>query len=287
MWKRCRDNEVLRVKGEKVSFGKYQQTVFNSRRTLHQFALKGFYFGIAARKLDLKALQSSALPSKPLRKAAIANQTELPTGGPTLKQEKVDLDKLSINPVNQLDRAAVTFNTIENYHKSFIATSVLTHTADYHTKQAKTLRSTEKGIKWESDQCKGDCHTHVRLTVKQISYTRNYPNCGIETSWKKQLVDERDPRIAYSCSRSRQLWDCCFASVREWEQRNMSFQAGHRRQVLILDDDDKVADAYLAEFKGDGDKDDELMQLDDEWAELYQKKVFVETSLGHPAEVVS
>ena len=144
VWKRCRDNEVLRVKGEKVSFGKYQQTVFNSRRTLHQFALKGFYFGIAARKLDLKALQSSALPSKPLRKAAIANQTELPTGGPTLKQEKVDLDKLSINPVNQLDRAAVTFNTIENYHKSFIATSVLTHTADYHTKQAKTFRSTEK-----------------------------------------------------------------------------------------------------------------------------------------------
>ena len=67
----------------------------------------------------------------------------------------------------------------------------------------------------------------------------------------------------------------------------MSFQAGHRRQVLILDDDDKVADAYLAEFKGDCDKDDELMQLDDEWAELYQKKVFVETSLGHPAEVVS
>ena len=89
---------------------------------------------------------------------------------------------------------------------------------------------------------------------------------------EKQTIDTKDPRIAYQDDRSRQYWDCCFASAREWEQRNMSFQGGYRRQVLLLHTDPVVVKSYAAEFKFDCDKNNELMALDDEWAEMFQKR---------------
>ena len=173
--------------GEKVSLGKYQQTVFNARRTLHLFPLKGFFFGIAARKHGLNAM-NEAKKEKPVKAAPVP---DIVVGAPVLAQSRVSEDNVTINSVNQLDRAAQTYNNLQHMHKAFLATSVLVHTADYHSKQAKALRSNDGNRTWELDQLNGGSNLHVQRTIKQIEYVKNYSNSGIEQSWRPMTIDQR------------------------------------------------------------------------------------------------
>ena len=269
VWDACKAHSVRYVKGDKVSLGKYQQATFNARRTLHLFALKGFFWGIAARKLGLKALDTPKIRSASSVKAKPA---EIVVGEPTLAQTRVEADALAANAVNQLDRAAQTYNCIENFHKACIATSVLTLTADWHSKQAKSLRSCAGNLSWELEQLNGGYNHHVRLTVKQITFPKIYANCGIEQTWKAMSVDMDSPRIAYANDRSQLLWSMCFASVREWEHRNLSYQAGIRRQTLLLDPRAAVRTGFVDSFKKDCENFQALEKLSEDWADPFQRR---------------
>ena len=142
MWGACEQHTVRYVKGETVSLGKYQQSVFNARRAMQLFAFDGFFFGIAARKLGL----DRAPTPKAAREVPAA--PEIVVGAATLSQTRVTADAVTLSSVNQLDRAATTYKEISNIHKSFLATSVLAHTADHHSAQAKALRNVGGNRTW-------------------------------------------------------------------------------------------------------------------------------------------
>ena len=244
---------------------------------IHLFPLKGFYFGIAARKLGLHALntpkpKSSKRTSTKSSSSKDAPMPEIVVGEPTLEQTRVDADKVAVNSVNQLDRAAQTYNNLQNMHKAFLATSVLSHTADYHSNQAKCLRNIDGNRTWELGQLNGECHKHVRLTIAQVAFTRNYTSCGIEQNWRPLTIDINDPRISYSNGQSKLLWAMCFASAREWEHRNLAYQAGPRRQTLLTDPSEHVRNAYIHEFAKDTTNHDTLADIKEEWAEAFQNR---------------
>ena len=87
-------------------------------------------------------------------------------------------------------------------HKSFLATSVLAHTADYRSKQAEALRSNDGNRTWELGQLNGGSSLNVQRTIKQIEYAKNYSNSGIGQSWRSMTIDHKDPRIAYTDARA-------------------------------------------------------------------------------------
>ena len=272
-----RDHPFLESKGEKVSMGKYQQTVMNAKRTPHLFALKGFYYGIACRKLGYKTLPAPAAKTGKVTNAAPSAGPEHAAGSShgavTMKQMNVTEDAISLNAQNQLERAGIWYNQVENFHKGTIATVVLTHTAEYHSAQAKQLRDIPTTLAWERRQLKGEWSKHIRLTVMQIGYVQVYPNCGIDTSWREMHVDTQDPRIEYADDRAGLLWDMAFGSVREWEQRTLQYQCSPIwRKALLLDKDINIRQEFIDTFKSDCDNWDELNKIDAAWAVPFRQR---------------
>ena len=87
----------------------------------------------------------------------------------------------AVNAVHQLDRAALEYTQIRNYHKSYKATSVLQHTAYYHLSQVRALRSTDTTIDLRTGAAQMRMlHTHIRLAIDQVQFTKMYCHCGID-----------------------------------------------------------------------------------------------------------
>ena len=55
-------------------------------------------------------------------------------------------------------------------------------------------------------------------------------------------------------------------SVKEWDQRNLSFHVGFRRATLLLDEDPEIRKNFVEDFHDDGNNHDELLNITDEWA---------------------
>lgn len=270
---------MLNSKGEKINLGKYHHATFNGRRTLHLFSLRGFFFGLAAEKLGHKGFRTGRAPKAPLATpsgAATSSGDGEVQARATLKQ--TGAEPLGIETQNQLDRAAVTFGDITNLHKATIAVSVLSHTAEWHSEQAKELRSAGATIEYELRMMKGAIHYHSRLTMFQALHTKRYESCGIETVWRQSGdLFENHPRVLYSDDMCCKLWDMCVAAVLQHSARNLVFTNGlPRRQTLLCDPDRTIAEGFIQEFRQDCLNYDALSALDYEWAQvLKDRSVFV------------
>ena len=146
---------MLKTNGEKLNLGQYHRATHNGRRTLHLFSLKGFFlFGIAVEKVGYRGFRASSAPKAakaPVGAASSSGDGQV-LAKETLKQTAAE--PTGIQTQNPLDRAAVTLNDMSNYHKASIAVSVLSHTANWHSEQAKTLRSASATIDFELKQMK-------------------------------------------------------------------------------------------------------------------------------------
>jgi len=262
---------LLNSKGEKVNLGKYHHSTFNGRRPLPEFALRGFYFGIASAKFGYKGMVKG-VPIK--QKPPAAQKPEVDK--PTLKQsaELLAAESLSVATQNQLDRASILFSDINVYYKMWIATSCLNHTANYHSAQAVKLRSNQGVIEWELTMMKGAMYDHVRLTVLQPFSSKFYTHTGIEGIWSPvENICVDHPRVAISDQRARQYWDICMTTALELIGRNLPYMCGvPKRQTLLLDEDPAVYNGFIAEFKADCENSDTLMAIEDSWAVTQQKR---------------
>ena len=63
-----------------------------------------------------------------------------------------------------------------------------------------------------------------------------------------------------------------FASVREWEHRNLSYQAGPRRQALLHHKSAEVRDSFVAEFKINAANHEKLDNITEDWATPFQRR---------------
>ena len=87
-----------------------------------------------------------AAGKEPAQAALPFDASDAAHGGPTLKQATVNADVVTINAQNQLERAGYYYNQVENLHTATIAAAVLSHTANYHSAQAKILRSASQTL---------------------------------------------------------------------------------------------------------------------------------------------
>ena len=200
----------LDTMGEKVNFDKYQQTTMSAKRTLHLFPLKGFGIGIACMKHGYDTIKKAPPKASASKSAASTAAASAPcgpevVGGATLRQSGVDADKTLPFAENQLARAGTTYGGLDGYHKAYMATSVLQHTASYHSEQAKSLRNVDDSRVWELDQLKGKCHLHVRRTIAQLVFSRSYNRCGIENDWRNVTLKTTDVRVVSSDDTSGML----------------------------------------------------------------------------------
>ena len=213
-------------------------------------------------------------PSKPTIKVAPEHVAEEVDGGiATLKATNISEDTVWLNCKNQLERSGIFYNQIENKHKAVIATAVLSHTTDYHSKQALDLRDTNRTLQWEKDQVNGGSNSHIRQTISSITFAKQYPDMGIETTWKNMTVDAGDARVAYADDRSGLLWDMALATAREWEQRTLQSQCNPvRRKILLMDRSEQVRNDFIGEFRRDCTLWDKLKAIDASWAEPFQNR---------------
>lgn len=266
---------MLHSKGEKINLGKYRHATFNGRRTLHLFSLRGFFSGLAAEKLGYKGFRTGKAPKQalvPSLAAARSSGDGEVQASATLKQ--TGAEPSGIQTQNQLGRAAVTFGDITNLHKASIAVSVLSHTAEWHSEQAKELRSAGATIDYELRMMKGRIHYHSRLTLSQALHTKRYESCGIETSWRRcDDLGQAHPRVLYSEDMCAKLWDMCVAAVLQHCGRNLVFTIGlPRRATLLCDDNQNVVQGFIDEFKEDCAIWDALRDVEYEWAQVFKDR---------------
>ena len=98
----------------------------------------------------------------------------------------------------QVDRAAVLFGNIENMYKQTLIVNVLTHTADMHSDQNKTLRTADAAIDYELRMMQGGMDKTMQLTMAQLSDVKAYPSMGIEKDWAPLSISLTNPRVIAS-----------------------------------------------------------------------------------------
>ena len=223
-------------------------------------------------KADAKPTPALAMPA-----AAPDGDDLAVVGAATLKQTAITDDKLSVEGVNQLDRAAVTFGSLEHFHKHWVATLGLSATASWHTEQARALRDPESIKAWELRAVKGKCDDHVRATIGNLAQTKQFQKCGIETNWPSMTICAHDPRVAYSDDKARLLWKFSFACAKEWELRNITYKVGLRRRILLLDANKKLGIEFLNTLKDDNDLNDQSKAVTDDWAQPMQERSLLHT----------
>jgi len=272
---------------DKISLGKYQQVTYNAGRTLHHFAVRGFFFGVAAAKFDLKGFVSGASEKKSaVVLPAIADGDADGGAHSTLKQQNAAVQHTGVNTVNQLDKAACTFTDVANYNKAYIAYSILAHIAHVHSKQVKLLRTVDAVIPFELKMMKGsEIYEHARLMMMQAVYLKCYEDCGIHTSWRPvEGMYEDHPCILYSDDKAEMLLGMALAGVLQHEIRSLCFTVGlPRRTTLLCDESDEVANAFLVELRTAYEHHLKLQDIDETWANDQRKRsVFNKRRPGLP-----
>ena len=239
--------------------------------------MKGFFFGIAARKLGYKCAQPDAANSvaKPnpavVVVAASANDDEDMAIAPTITA--ANKAQTTSATANQLERASITFGHLENFHKHWIATTALLATSRWHSEQAKQNRSVPESKDWELKNVSGHYTDHVRRTISQLLQCKGYNNCGIETDWQQVHIGPEDVRVAYADDRAALLWTMTFSAAREWESRNMAYEASPvKRQILLLHSDAAHHTEFLSVLKRDAANSAKLLGVEEDWAVPYQKR---------------
>ena len=192
---------------------------------------------------------------------------------PTLTQANVDADAVTINAQNQLERAGIYYNQVGNIHKATIAVAVLSHTADYHSAQAKTLRSAAQTLVWELQQIKGGCYQPIRMTIAQIGYVKMYDSCGIETTWEEFTVDLAGAGWRIATTAHVYCGTCASPLVKSGSREQSSISAAHiRRKTLLLDPNASVHTAFVREFSAGAAIWDEPYKIVKSWVTPFQHR---------------
>mmetsp|Transcript_138977 Transcript_138977/g.245591 ORF Transcript_138977/g.245591 Transcript_138977/m.245591 type:complete len:743 (-) Transcript_138977:35-2263(-) len=187
---------------------------------------------------------------------------------PSMKQSGVQ--NLFAAGGNQLSRAARSFSDQEMLARHAVACCVLQPIAEWHSTQAKTLRSLEESRVWEAKMCLGHCHHVSRLMVSLLRTTNKFGWFGIEVCWpEQQQASLLEPAIVVSDERAQLLWHTVTIALAEVESRKLQYLYHPRRRLtLVIDQPQAVVEAYVAEVRKDWTIHKELLDLREtnQWA---------------------
>lgn len=163
-------HRLLFIKQCKINLAKYHMGTVSSSTQLQYFSIRGFFLGITAQALSYKLvpLPKPKIVAAPLLPSAAASSSskDVPPaegggdvgvdvaahGAHSLVQAAAIQDRgigTNLCPQNQLHRAAIEFNDINNLYKQTQIARVLTPEQRYHSEQSVRLRSLDATIPWE------------------------------------------------------------------------------------------------------------------------------------------
>lgn len=200
-------------------------------------------------------------------------------GKATLKQLSVGEEQMKLSAdMNQLEKGALFYSDINNYHKSAIPCAVLGAVAAVHSKQAKELRTLEAVIPFELEYLTKTVYETPRVCMEALNAKRKYRSFGFTTEWlpnEEASVD--DARTALNDDRAGLLRDTTMSAVLDCEFRALEWLYGHSHaKTLLLHEDSQVVDDYILDLRGDYANYKYLCNLDEDWAvEFCQRSIFV------------
>ena len=133
---------------------------------------------------------------------------------------------------------------------------------------------------------RGDHCKTTRMTVYQITVTKNYEECGIETCWGASKTLYRDPpRVQASDENCRLFWDLSMSMARHQSMRNLPITHGYpKRFTLVTSDRDSEGKLFLREFKEDLAIHADIQAQDGDWAEKRQRRSLFERATNKQVE---
>jgi len=282
--KKVRDHKVLYTKPMRVNLGKFQAITYSPLQTLQDFTLKGYLYTKAC--IGLGYTKQFAVKAKP-KSSAAASSHDGPkpvavetTGKLTLKQEGVAAEKLTIREdTNTLEKAAMFFSDINNYHKSNICCEPMAPLAHLHSYQAKGLRSLENVVPFELEYMDEKMWELPRETMASLVATNKYKKYGLICEWGEgEEVCLNDTIVTVNNERAGLLWDVVMASNLEAEWRNLEWLCSHpRRQTLLLHKNKAKVVAYIEEVATDYELYNVMKGCDDDFAVAHCKRSLMST----------
>ena len=204
-------------------------------------------------------------------KAAGSAPPVIVEGKATLKQTGIAEDQLRLSSgsiFNQLEKAAIFFNDINNYHKCQIPSIILRSVALLHSEQAKTLRSLDHVIPFELKYLCSTVHDAPRVVMAELTTQKHYEKFGLTTEWRSgSTFALQDAIVETNNDRATLVWDVVMSTVLDAEWRSLEWLGGHTRRItLLLHSDPVVVDKYIEELKQDWINYQELDELQATWS---------------------
>ncbi|CAK0815094.1 unnamed protein product [Prorocentrum cordatum] len=271
-WKSLRNHSLLHTKSERVHLGKFQAPIVIAGKTIHLFSLKAYFLNAAVMTLGFKGTdrRTTAPPKEMLPYPDPAEGAVVECVPNTLKAQSHK--SFDAKCANQLDRAAFLFGDISNFNRQRRIVDVLSLVATFHGKrpwvyltalapakagvmaarQNKELRSADATKPYELKMCKGFYHRAEQLTMTNANFIRHYSEEGIFPTWVDQRICLNDPRVQMEDENCQMLHRLIVDLPMQQATRNLVWSHGlPRRQVLLLDQDEAVQQAFLDELRHD------------------------------------
>ena len=204
-------------------------------------------------------------------KAAASAAPVIVEGKATLKQTGISEEQTRLSSgstFNQLEKAAIFFSDINNYHKCQIPSIILRSVAELHSEQAKTLRCLDHVIPFELKYLCSTVYDTPRSVMATLTTRKHYHQFGLTTDWRSGASFAlQDAIVETNNDRASLVWDVVMSTVLDAEWRSLEWVGGHTRRItLLLHTDPAVVDKYIEELKQDWNNYQELDEIQDTWS---------------------